>query len=56
MSNRKQLGPITAQDAEQEAEADRLFSRRPRPISPETRALFARIEASRRASAERKAQ
>lgn len=42
-------GPITAAAAEAEPEAQRLFSRPPRPISPETRALFKRIEQQKRA-------
>ena len=37
-------GPITAAMAEQEPEAERIFNRPPRPISPETRALMQRIE------------
>lgn len=36
-------GPITAEVAEREPEAQRIFSRPPRPISPVTRALMARI-------------
>lgn len=43
MSYRDFHGPITAEAAEREPEAQRLFSRPARPISPETRALFARI-------------
>jgi hypothetical protein len=36
-------GPITKEAAEAEPEDKRLFNRPPRPISPETRALFKRI-------------
>jgi hypothetical protein len=43
MTYRDVRGPITAEAAEAEPEAQRLFSRPARPISPETRALFARI-------------
>lgn len=38
---------ITAELAEREPLRDRLFSRPPRPLSPCTRAAFARIEAQR---------
>jgi hypothetical protein len=60
-------GPITALAAECEPEAQRLFNGPVRPMSPETRALFARIDkqqevrsvgttqAPRRPSAERTA-
>ena len=38
---------ITAEAAEAEPLRDRLFSRPARPMSPATRAAFARIEAQR---------
>ncbi len=43
----KQRGPVTAEAAEAEPYAQRLFSRPPRPMSPCTRAAFARAEAER---------
>jgi hypothetical protein len=41
--------PITAELAEREPEAQRLFSRPPRPLSPATRALLALIKAHKAA-------
>lgn len=37
-------GPITAEDARDEPKDEQLFNLPPRPISPETRALFKRVE------------
>lgn len=43
----QQRGPITAEQAEAEPYAQRLFNRPARPMSPATRAAFARIEVLR---------